>query len=74
MTRCFHTDYRGSLISLCERKNDVIHILWPSQSLDLNSAEHLWEILEQRVGAALFTTIIKHQMKEYLLEEWCSSL
>ncbi len=35
--------------------------------------EHLREILEQRVRPRSPPPSSKHQMREYLLEEWCSS-
>lgn len=46
-----------------EDGNDVNLILWPTQSPDLSPTVHRWEILEWR---------IKHQLREYLLEEWCT--
>lgn len=55
-----------------ENENDVNHMLWPSQSPDLNPIEHLWEILEQRVRQRSPPPLSKEQMREYLSEEWCS--
>ncbi len=54
-----------------EYENDVAHMLWPSQSPDLNPLEHLWRILGQRVRQRSPPPSSKHQMREYLLEEWC---
>ena len=56
-----------------EYENYVNHMPWPSQSPDLNPTEHLWETLD-RVRQRSSPPSSKHQMREYLLEEWCSSL
>ena len=57
-----------------EYENDVNHMLWPSQSLDLNLFEVLREILDPRVSQCSPPTSSKHQFKEYLLEIRCSIL
>ncbi len=57
-----------------EYENDVNHMLWSSQSPDLNPIKHIWEILYRRVRQRFPPLSLKHQMREYLLEEWCSSV
>lgn len=47
--------------------DDVNHMLWPSQWADLNTSEHLWEILEQHIRQ-LFSTIIKTKWGNIFLQ------
>ena len=42
---------------------------WPSQSPDLNAIEHLWEIVERHLRQR-FPAPTKHQIMEFLMEEW----
>jgi transposase len=44
---------------------------WPSQSPDLNTIEDLWEILEQHLRQRFPAPSTKHQIMEFLVEEWC---
>ena len=41
------------------------------QSPDLNPTEHLWEILELRLRQCFPPLSTKHQITEWLMEEWC---
>lgn len=45
---------------------------WPSQSLDLNLIKHLWEIFDRHGRQGAPPSSSKHQMRDFLLEEWCS--
>ncbi len=41
---------------------------WPSMSPDLNSIEHLWGILKQKVEERKVSNI--HQLRDVVMEEW----
>ncbi len=62
----------GSSRIIQEYENDVNHMLWPSQPPDLNPIEHLSGILDRHVRKRSPPRLSKHQIREYLLEEWYS--
>ncbi len=41
---------------------------WPSMYPDLNSIEHLWGILKQKVEERKVSNI--HQLRDVIIEEW----
>ncbi len=41
---------------------------WPSMSPDLNTFEHLWGILKQKVEERKVSNI--HQLRDVIIEEW----
>ncbi len=41
---------------------------WPSMSPDLNTFEHLWGILKQKVEERKVSNI--HQLRDVIMEEW----
>lgn len=51
-----------------EYENDANHILWVSQTPDLNPTEHLQEFLDQHVRQCYPSPTSKGQMREYLME------
>ena len=55
-------------------ENDVNHMLWSSQSPDLNPVEHLRENLNRHVRQRSLPPSSKKQIRECLFEEWRSSL
>lgn len=50
--------------------NNISHMLWPSQSPDLNPVEHQWEFLEWCAIQRSIPPSSEHLLREYLLEEW----
>lgn len=57
--------YEGSLNNL---------LLWPSHLLDPDRVKNLWDILDRHNRQHSLPLSSKPQLREYLLEEWCSSL
>lgn len=72
MTPPSFTGHKGSVQELDEYENG--HMLWPLDALHLNHYDYQWEILEQCVRQLSLPPSSNHQLWEYLLEEWRSSL
>lgn len=49
-------------------------LLWPSHLLDPGTVKNLWDILDRHNRQHSLPPSSKPQLREYLLEEWCSSL
>ena len=54
-----------------EHDTDVIYLLWPSQSPDLNPIEHLWDILERRLRQSFSPPSNRCELIDLLVEGWC---
>ena len=64
---------RARVVTECldEHEKYINHMSWLSQSPDLTPIEHLWEIVERHLGQSCPPPSTKHQMMEFIVEEWC---
>jgi hypothetical protein len=61
----------GTVQSRLEKYEDELkHIPWPAQSLDLNIIKQLWSVLETRVRNRFLPPTSLKQIQDILQEEW----
>ncbi|ORD98497.1 hypothetical protein A0H76_2395 [Hepatospora eriocheir] len=56
------------LLTIFFENKDIKVLEWPSQSIDMNSIEHIWTILKKNVHLRKPKNI--KELEKYVVEEW----
>ncbi|GFU53060.1 DDE_3 domain-containing protein [Trichonephila clavipes] len=51
---------------------DITRMDWPAYSPDLNTIEHVWNMLGRRIAARQLPPICLPELRRALLDEWCN--
>jgi len=62
--------HRSRAVTVFLQSKAVTFLSWPAMSLDLNSIEHVWDMLERRVQAVEPPVQQLRQLEPALHREW----
>ncbi|GFX77382.1 transposable element Tcb1 transposase [Trichonephila clavipes] len=63
--------HRANIVDECLQSEDIIRMDWPTYSPDLNTIEHVWDMLGRRIAARQPPPTCLPELRRALLDEWC---
>ncbi|GFT58308.1 transposable element Tcb1 transposase [Trichonephila clavipes] len=64
--------HRANIVDECLQSEDITRMDWPVYSPDLNSIEHVRDMLGRRIAARQPPPTCRPELRRALLDDWCN--
>ncbi|GFX92271.1 transposable element Tcb2 transposase [Trichonephila clavipes] len=64
--------HRANIVDECLQSEDITRMDFPAYSPDLNSIEHVWDMLDRRIAPRQPLPPVYRNFGGSLLDEWCN--
>ncbi|GFW47617.1 transposable element Tcb1 transposase [Trichonephila clavipes] len=64
--------HHANIVDECLQSEDITRMDWPPYSPDLNSIEHVWDMLGRRFAVCQPPPTCLPELRRALLDEWCN--
>ena len=62
--------HRARITNRYLEQAEIVRLDWPARSLDLNSIEHAWDMLQKAITSRQVQPATVRELREALIEEW----